>query len=160
MNTRDAQAMAEEMIKKHGLKDWRFRYLMEEKKLGICTPAGKIITLSLQWTKNGEEKIVKNTVLHEISHALEFERFRTMGHGPRWKQICLEIGAKPQQFHTETKLPPKYEVYNKDTGVVHETLRQYPKWAANLLKPNVTLKGLPLSTCGKLRIRRVESTII
>lgn len=160
MNTKEAQAMAEEMIKKHGLDGWRFRYLMDEKNLGLCTYKGQVITLSLQWTKNGEERIVKNTVLHEVSHALNWVRNRQTGHNESWKKICREIGAKPQQFHTETKLPPKYEIYNKDTLQVYRTLREYPSNALEFLKPGVTLKGLPPSTRGKLRIRRVESTII
>lgn len=160
MNTNDAKAMAEEMIKKHGLDHWKFRYLMDEKNLGLCTYRGKIITLSLQWTKNGEQEVVKDTVLHEVSHALNWERNRKTGHGLEWKRICIEVGAKPQEFYTGPKMPPKYEIYHKDTNKVIKSLREYPSWASDLLKPGVTLKGLCPSTRGKLRIRRVETTVI
>lgn len=160
MNTNDAKAMALELMEFHRLHGWNFNYAMNEKAAGLCTYKGKIITLSLQFTKHGTESLVKNTILHEVSHALNYIRNGTTGHGEDWKRVCREIGAKPERFYNGPKLPPKYEIYHKDTNKVIKSLREYPSWASDLLKPGVTLKGLCPSTRGKLRIRRVETTVI
>lgn len=44
---------------------------------------------------NAPESEQKDTVLHEIAHALDFEERGTSDHGPRWKAIARRVGATP-----------------------------------------------------------------
>jgi predicted SprT family Zn-dependent metalloprotease len=42
-------------------------------------------------------KALLDTLLHEIAHAITRQRHgkNIKGHGPEWKKVCIEIGAKP-----------------------------------------------------------------
>ena len=48
---------------------------------------------------------VRDTILHEIAHAL----CPKDGHGPRWRATCRRIGARPARCYTEASVisPPR-----------------------------------------------------
>ena len=48
------------------------------------------------------EEAVKDTILHEIAHALSPQ----FGHGPAWRQKCLEIGANPNRCYDDQVVTP------------------------------------------------------
>lgn len=53
---------------------------------------------------NGEQE-VRDTILHEIAHALA----PRAGHGPKWRAICRQIGAEPKRCYDEKAVvvPPQ-----------------------------------------------------
>ncbi len=49
---------------------------------------------------NGEAE-VRDTLLHEIAHALTGSR---AGHGPAWQKVALAIGAKPRRCYSDEEV--------------------------------------------------------
>ena len=86
-----AQQLAEKLIRKHKLdvKGWTFVYDNARRRFGCCKYRPKVITLSKYLTHLNDEKEVRNTILHEIAHAL------TPGHHHDWvwKAKAKEIGC-------------------------------------------------------------------
>lgn len=82
--------MAIELMVTHGLEDWKFEFDRASQRAGLCRRSDKTISLSeplmTLWTLDQ----CRDTILHEIAHAL------TKGHhGTEWKRMCLMIGADP-----------------------------------------------------------------
>jgi len=78
----------------HGLMDkgWKFQFDTAVRTFGYCHHGKRTISLSKPLTELNDEQEVKDTILHELAHAL---CPRGEGHGELWKQKCREIGAKP-----------------------------------------------------------------
>lgn len=95
MNAFDAQRMALELMRQHGLTDqgWSFYFDRARRRFGCCRYTVKAITLSRPLTELSSETEVRDTILHEIAHALT----PGAGHGWQWRAKCREIGAKPQR---------------------------------------------------------------
>lgn len=103
MNTNDAEALALLHMEEHGLFDelWHFDFESCKRTLGRCHYYAKKITLSKWYVELNSEDDVEDTILHEIAHALSFLRYgiKGKGHGKLWKQVCREIGARPERLH-------------------------------------------------------------
>ena len=84
---------------------WRFRFDHARRRFGSCRYRQKLITLSRPLTILNPEEQVRDTLLHEIAHALT----PGDGHGARWKRKCREIGARPQRCYTDASVlsPPR-----------------------------------------------------
>lgn len=83
--------MAFELMSQHGLSDWHFRFDHARRRFGCCRYRQKLITLSRPLVLLNQENQVRDTILHEIAHALTPDD----GHGVRWRAKCVEIGADP-----------------------------------------------------------------
>lgn len=103
---------------KHGLlDDWKFRWQNKKVSLGTCSYAKKQIKLSKWYVELNNEKEVKDTILHEIAHALSYVRHgrKGIGHGKIWKDICREIGAIPKARSKEKLNKPNNHYKYVDT---------------------------------------------
>lgn len=114
MNLNFAEEMAVTELEYHGLRHqgWSFRFDRSVNRLGYCNYRKKVISLSQHATLANDETSVRNTILHEIAHALcGF----LAGHGPTWKAKCLEIGGNGQRLGSiATKAPHKYQLHCLD----------------------------------------------
>jgi predicted SprT family Zn-dependent metalloprotease len=97
MNLYRAQILARQLMIRHGLEEWSFRFDHARRRFGSCRCATRLITLSRPLTLLNTEEQVRDTILHEIAHALTPGE----GHGPRWRAKCREIGAKPARCYTD-----------------------------------------------------------
>ena len=70
MDLRDAFAMAEYLLEVHGLDDWDVSYNSAKRRAGICHFAEQTLGLSAPLTAVHSEEDVRDTILHEIAHAL------------------------------------------------------------------------------------------
>jgi predicted SprT family Zn-dependent metalloprotease len=103
MNTFAAELLAKQLMLKHGLTvdGWSFVWDGARRRFGVCKHDRKQIGLSRPLTSLNTEAEVKNTILHEIAHALAV---RGHGHDSHWKAICCRIGARPERCYGSDKV--------------------------------------------------------
>lgn len=121
MDTALALVKARQLMNKYGLNDWRLNLDRRKCAFGYCRPVAKIISLSEHLVGLNSEEQVTDTILHEIAHALDWIRNGKMGHDYSWKRICIEIGAKPEQYYTDATVvspDPKYIIKAIASGKV------------------------------------------
>lgn len=86
---------AEGLLRKYGLKEqgWKFELSNRKTFVGTCFYGRKVIAYSKYYLTDTEWDEIRNTLLHEIAHAL------TPGHGHDdvWKCKAIEIGARPER---------------------------------------------------------------
>jgi len=80
--------MADELLKHHNLNDWYFKFDTTKRRFWCCNYKKKFISISHHLAKINDEKIVKDTILHEIAHALAWH---SSGHWKEWRKIAIEI---------------------------------------------------------------------
>ena len=85
MDLRDAYAMAEYLLEVHGLDEWEVVYDGAKRRAGICRFAERQLGLSAPLTAVHSEDDVRDTILHEIAHALVGPRH---GHDERWRRVA------------------------------------------------------------------------
>jgi hypothetical protein len=114
VNVTPAVSLAHDLMSLHGLvpQGWRFAFDHARKRAGCCKYGRKLITLSRHFVAMNDEATVRETLLHEIAHAL------TPGahHGPAWYAKAREIGSNGRRLYGE------------------ETAMPAGKWAATCLR--------------------------
>lgn len=100
MNKTQATALACSLVSQHLPNDWKFDWNNRKSALGVCNYRKKTIFLSTYFLNRIPDEEIEDTILHEIAHALAGICYGATGHGKEWKQICREIGAKPQRCHS------------------------------------------------------------
>lgn len=111
MNLNAASTLAIQLMTEHGLigKGWKFQFDRAVKRFGLCNHTGRVISLSKPLTLACDKDNVKDTILHEIAHALV-----GVGHGHDyvWQQMCRKIGAIPKRCGTiSSDKEPKLKYY-------------------------------------------------
>ncbi len=86
-------AMARRLMDEHGLGAWTFAFLEAERRLGDCHFEDRLIRIGRGHALDAGEAEVRDTILHEIAHALAGPEAR---HGPAWKAAARRIGATPR----------------------------------------------------------------
>lgn len=86
----EAQAMARGLMDAHGLDDWSLAFDNAKTRAGACRFTRRQISLSRILTRLHDETHVRDTVLHEIAHALVGPG---AGHGPVWKEMARAVGC-------------------------------------------------------------------
>lgn len=98
--------------------------------------------------------MIQDTILHEVAHALAWERHRYVGHGVQWKLICREIGAIPRATVPQDMIQPtnyKYALRLATTGEIVARFYRYPRKTAKNLK-YCYVRGRKAETEGRLEI--------
>ena len=85
--------MARRLMDAHGLTGWTVAFGEARKRLGDCHFRHHVIRISRTHALEGSGEQIRDTVLHEIAHAIAgYEA----GHGPLWKATARRIGATPR----------------------------------------------------------------
>ena len=90
MDLGQAFRMAEELVRKHGLLDWQVEFDSAKRRAGVCRFGQRIIGVSAPITRLHSEAEVRETVLHEIAHALVGPGH---GHDRAWRDTARRIGS-------------------------------------------------------------------
>ena len=105
MTNNEVRQLATTLLSEYGLDDWTFKFDRAVRRLGCCYYGTKTISLSEPLARRNDISVIRNTILHEIAHALIGPR---AGHGPKWRAMARSIGAKPQACSSESvTVPPK-----------------------------------------------------
>jgi predicted SprT family Zn-dependent metalloprotease len=96
MKLNDARQLASELIKKHDIK-YTFAFDNAISRFGCCHHSLRQITLSKELTLANKEQQVKDTILHEIAHALAGAG---NGHNSKWRRIALDIGCDGKRCYS------------------------------------------------------------
>lgn len=94
-------SLARELMNQHGLGHWVFQYDRAKRRAGCCKHAQQVITLSDHFVAHNNDEEIRDTILHEIAHAIAGY---AAGHGPAWKAVCRRIGANPTRCYDSTKV--------------------------------------------------------
>ena len=106
--------LADKLLDEHGLieKGWRFSFDRAKRRAGSCKFSKKEITIAKAYAEQQERMEIKNTILHEIAHALVGSQH---GHSQTWRKKAKEIGCDASRCHHIVFSKPKYVLtcYNR-----------------------------------------------
>ena len=100
MNLVTAKHLARTLMIQHGLLDgapherWSFEWSNTRRARGDCDSRHRVIRLSRFVTEIEDEATVRNTILHEIAHALAGTYH---GHDSVWQAKAMEIGCTAER---------------------------------------------------------------
>lgn len=120
MDLQQAQKLALSLMSQYGITQsgWRFKYDNSHLRFGVCKFGPKIIGLSKRLVLVNDEERVKDTILHEIAHAL------TPGHHHDhvWRAKAIEIGCTGERCFTEetTNIPETRYIGTCPNGHTHQ----------------------------------------
>ncbi len=80
-------------MEQHGLSGWSFVFDRAVRRAGKCSYRERTISLSAPLAKLHDEAEVRETVLHEIAHALTPGE----GHSAVWRRTALRIGSNGER---------------------------------------------------------------
>lgn len=103
MDLTEAAGMARGLMDEHGLRGWSFGYDRAKVRAGACHFVDQRITLSRVITAAHDESQVRETVLHEVAHAMVGPRH---GHDQLWRRTARSIGASGQRCYTGEPVVP------------------------------------------------------
>lgn len=104
------KAYALRKMEEYGLleRGWSFEFDGASTRFGLCHFGRKVISVSEPLVLLNAEPECRETVLHEIAHALAGPR---AGHGPNWAEACRRVGVEPKPCFRADDVempPPKY----------------------------------------------------
>ena len=92
-----ALSLGAELCHDYGLQDWRIVLDHARRRAGQCDYNKKTISLSRHYVRYAEPEHIKDTLLHEIAHALVGPNH---GHDAVWRQKAREIGCTATRCHS------------------------------------------------------------
>lgn len=94
MNRTEALTLARQTLDAHGLHGWKAVIdTRPRKRLGQCRYRNREIGISAYHVTYHSDEDVRDTILHEIAHALVGPGH---GHGPVWKAKARALGIRPR----------------------------------------------------------------
>lgn len=104
METYKAAELARTLMNENGLRDWLFEFDRAARRFGACYYGRKKISLSEKLTVLNSEAAVRETLLHEIAHALTPN---DRGHGKEWARACWKLGIPANRCFDSSVETPK-----------------------------------------------------
>ena len=94
MEISPALALGRRLLREHGLEHWTVTTDRAKTRAGVCRFASRTISLSAPLTRLHDEAEVRDTILHEIAHALVGPAH---GHDNVWRAKAMAIGCSGER---------------------------------------------------------------
>lgn len=125
MNLRDIETQAKALMNLHNVGHLTFGFDNGKRRIGATHFMAGVpvkITLSKHFAALLTPDEIRETVLHEIAHAIAGHK---AGHGPAWKAAAIRVGAKPERCATAVTARPEAAVQGKcpNCDFVHQQHR-------------------------------------
>ena len=101
----EVAAEAEGLMRRHGLTGWSFQFEDASKQAGVCVFGLQVIGLSRLYCLHATDWQVRDTILHEIAHAMVGPKHN---HDAAWKAVARSIGCTGDRCHKVEFAPPRY----------------------------------------------------
>ena len=145
---------------KWGLSEWELVFSNQKRHLGYCRPKKKIISISKAFMATNPFPLIKDTLLHEIAHALHFLETGKTNHSNGWKKFALTVGCEPKRCATGEglKMPEgNYvgicPVCEKTTNFYRKVRRSYAcNQCTNKYDPKFKLKIMSMDDYKRLKL--------
>lgn len=116
------EALARRLLTAYGLSRWSFAFNRRRRDMGLCLEGPRQIQLSEHFVLLNGDELVRDTLLHEIAHALVGTAH---GHDAAWKAKCVEVGARPERVSYEAAMPDgRWQAHCSGCGLVHHRHRK------------------------------------
>lgn len=128
MDTRQAliKHLALDLLHEYGLaqQGWTFQWDSAKRRAGACNYQTRTISGSRYILPMATDEEVRETLLHEIAHAL------TPGHshGAVWRRKLIEIGGTGARTHRMETVKGRYDVMCENCGVVGNRHQRQGSW--------------------------------
>lgn len=99
------ETLARALMVSHQLYYWRFKWNNAKHFAGMCKYRSEIIVLSKPLALLRSFENTRDTILHEIAHALVGGK---QGHNEVWKSKALEIGCNGERCYDDAHLEPRF----------------------------------------------------
>lgn len=97
----EAVQLALQLMHRWGLHDWSFKINRRRRSLGMCYVGSRRIELSVIYIRNNSAEHIKETLLHEIAHALTPNH----GHDKIWLDVVEQIGGRAKVKCSDAQMP-------------------------------------------------------
>ncbi len=106
----EADRLGRELVRHHTetgeLKgEWKFGFNLDRVRGGVCWFEDRRIEVSVTYCHRENPEGVRNTILHEIAHAIVGYDQK---HNGVFKEVCLRIGGDPRSCHEVEHTPPRW----------------------------------------------------
>ena len=160
MNRTEIVRFAKERLNQYGLKEWSVRLNTDITVgyYGLCSHNDKCIILNAFHVDTHPDSEVKDTVLHEIAHALVGPKH---GHDPHWVTRAREIGVNNLSPCSNLSLDPHIidairSGANVQVDFEEQTIHRTVVVEEKVLKPKYTVTRLQdrCPDCGKVAVEK------
>ena len=110
-----------EQINKYNLNSWKIKFDYAKRRAGLCDFRKKVISLSKYYISYADKEHIKDTILHEIAHALVGPR---QGHNKIWKKTALSLGCSGTRCHQLNFIKAKWIISCKNNCFSQERHRR------------------------------------
>lgn len=110
MTLPEIESFGKQLIHEHeteyGLEyGWNFGFDLAPARAGVCRYKEKQITLSVTYCLKATKAEIRNTILHEIAHAIVGPNH---GHNAVWKTVAKKIGCTAERCHRVEHTTPRW----------------------------------------------------
>ena len=115
--------MTQHKLPQHQFHDsWSFKFDSSKRRFGVCKYRTRTISMSKVLCKMNDEPAVKDTILHEIAHALVGTGHH---HDSSWRKLALEIGCNGKTCCEDSVVvPPSTFIGTCPNGHTFERFRR------------------------------------
>ena len=109
------------LMHEHGLDKWNFEFDHSTRRAGCCNCQDQRISISFDLARNAADEDIRDTLLHEIAHALVGSKHN---HDAVWKAKAREIGCTGERCHRLRFAPSRYSVSCENNCWTHTAERR------------------------------------